>query len=141
MFKSSLDKMVKNKAKIIVPNQFKIMENRYTYRKGLQKEGLKVVLEKVDSEIIGKTSFTLTLIDISMSGIGLKCSVSKAESFGNGEEFVIKKIGEWSLENPIRCKVMHNVELKLGESKLTNLELKIGLSFDKVEKDSLAFIL
>ena len=72
--------------------------------------------------------FTLNIIDISATGIGIKFSVSKADSFIKDDHVFIKKIGSRQFDDPIECRIVHLMEIDEG-TKLTNLDYKMGLEF------------
>lgn len=107
------------------PKEYRIEENRDVKRVDLEEYQYSVVVDKRDDEIIGKTSFSLRLLDMSTRGVGLLVSVTKKDCFKRGDELLLKSIGKMNFQKPLICKICHVTPLY--ESPLTVREYKLGL--------------
>lgn len=116
------------------PREYRIEENRDTKRKVTTESQYNVVIDKKDDEIIGKTSFSLKLLDMSERGLGLHVSVTKKDCFRKGDVLLLKSIGKVNFDKPLSCTICHVTPLY--ESVLTVKDYKMGLSMDEPFEES-----
>ncbi len=125
LFVTSMVKRQGDKLFLSFPKRYRIKENRSSKRMALaNKYNLKVVMRKIEDNVLGQTQFDFILKDISSIGIGVTIGVSKFDSLKSCTKLEILSIGPQKLEKPL---IAHIVNLgKQGEG--GNQHLKIGLT-------------
>lgn len=129
LFRATVIGVKKGRILVGYPKEYRIEENRDLKRHGMEEGLYNVVVDKKDDEIIGKTSFSLKLLDMSPMGVGLLVSVTKKDCFKRGEELLLKSIGKMSFERPLVCKICHVTPMH--ESLLTVRDYKLGLYLEE----------
>ncbi len=129
LFKAIIRKMSRERLQVILPKKFRIIENRDQSRSNLLEQAIKV---KIDLDVENKTknsSFVLDVLDINRDGLGVVFSITKAKNFIVGEDIFITSFGDVSLDENIRCKIVHVTKMDRRVDLVTSREYKMGLKF------------
>lgn len=106
VFKSQIINISKKNFEIQIPKEIKSIELRKNVRNGIEDECFALV-EKLDTNSLGKMQFSFGIINESIGGYGLSLSVSKMNLFQIGEVVKIIKFKGKYLTNPIECRIVH----------------------------------
>lgn len=130
LFKAKYLSQSHNEFSFLVSNSAKVKENRLDARFPIiSEDSFKVLFEKEDQDIIGKTRFEFLAKNISPDGLGLLFSVSKLKSFTVGERILLKSLGTNDLDIPLPCEIKHLSPVKQDNDKVTVKEYMMGLKF------------
>lgn len=129
LFKTKIEKLGEGKLQVKLPKNYRILENRNQKRRKIPKDVLKLKIEKSDTEIIGKTSFELIVLDLCEKGVGLLFSVTKLNSFCIGEKVYLKKFGNTEVRTPLLCRIVHLTEYDKTKTTMIKRDYKMGLEF------------
>lgn len=106
VFKSKITNIAKKNFEIEMPKEVKAIELRKNSRSSIENESFALV-EKMDSNSLGKMQFSFGVVNESKKGLGLTLSVSKMNLFQIGEIVKIIKFKGKYLTQPIECRIIH----------------------------------
>ena len=133
IFKTMVDAMVKNRLRLKLPTDYRIIENRAEQRQDFKSGRQKCVAQKEGTwNAGGQGTINLEVMNISKNGIALKVNSSKINQFKLEDTVNVLKLGLRDLKSPIVCKVVHITEIKKeNELDMFNLEYRVGLAVEK----------
>ncbi len=129
LFKGSIININANELEVQLPREARVVELRSKYRNQMSRNPeVKIVVEKVNDAIVGKTRFDFIANNINESGIGVTFSVSKINSFTIGDKIKVRSIGRLDFKIPFLCEIVHITNGK-GKSGMSARLCKMGLRF------------